>query len=397
MRISTSQIFSQSLRQINSSLSDVNELTIMNTTQKRINSSSDDPAGMGKVMELDSYKSSLTGYIDNCSTANEYLELADSVLQNANENVLIAMVELAEQGATETYTDVQLDAMATEMESYLDSLFNIANTESGTDSIFAGNDTQGEAYTIGLGVTIPDDNLSNASFTSITGEAEDTIWVQFDSSGEIGTDALDYRYSTDGGDTWTSATLAAGDTTLDLDTAQVEMLAGTDVSVTTDSGGTEFMVREAMYYTGSDIAQDVAISESTSVEMNTVGSTIFGGVDSETGQPYEDPNLFETISDCIVYLETGDHEAVADCLEAMRTAKEKLETGAADIGARENLVTYTQSAQETIKSMTTSAISSEEDADAAQLIIELEQANYIYQAVLSTSADVMEISLLNYL
>ncbi len=40
-------------------------------------------------------------------------------------------MELAEQGSTETYTDEQLQMMALEMESYLDSILAISNTPNG--------------------------------------------------------------------------------------------------------------------------------------------------------------------------------------------------------------------------------------------------------------------------
>ncbi|BDQ35505.1 flagellin N-terminal helical domain-containing protein [Pseudodesulfovibrio portus] len=393
MRISTSQIFSQSLNQLNSSLNDVTQLTMMNASQKRINSPSDDPAGMGRVMELSSYESSLSGYLENCATADEYLGLADEVLMQASE-IITAVMELAEQGATETFTETQLEMMALEMEGYLDSLYAIANTDQGTDAIFAGNDIESDAYAVGLGVTLPEGSLSNAGFTSLQGETDTTIRVRFDSDGEIGADAVDYSYSTDNGETWTSATLAAGDTVLDLGTVQADMLAGTDVAASEDDA---FMVRRAMVYTGSDEALSVAVSEGSSVEMNTVGSTIFGGVDAATGQAYEEPNLFETISDCIVYLETGDYDGVAECLENIRTAHEHVETGAANIGAREDKVTYIEQSLSLVKEITTNSISREEDADAAQLIIELEQANYVYEAVLSTSSDIMKMTLLNYI
>lgn len=397
MRISTSQIFSQSLTNMNSSLNDVTELNMMTSSQKKINRPSDDPAGMAKVMELSSYDQSLSGYIDNCGTTNDILNQADQALVIASETI-IAASELAEQGATETYTDEQLQMMALEMEGYLDSLFTIANTESGTDLLFAGDDLGDNAYEMGLGVTLPNSTLSNASFAGFSGDADTSIAVRFDEDGTIGTDELDYSYSTDFGETWTTATLAAGDTTLNVGSAQVDFVSGTPVTAADGNGnGAEFYVRETALYTGSDNAMSVSISENTSVDMTTVGSDVFGGVNPTTNEPYGEPNLFETISDCIVYMEMGNHEGVAACLEDLRDAHETVETGAADLGARENKVTYTQEALSQVKSLTVNSISREEDADAAQLIVELEQANYVYEAVLSSSADVMRMSLLNYI
>ena len=397
MRISTSQIFSQSLRQINASLSDVSELNSMNSTQKRINRPSDDPAGMGRVVELRAYDETLSGYLNNCSVAGEYLSTADQALVQASE-VISAALENAEQGATETYTTDQLRMLADEMSSYLDSLASIANTRMGSDSLFGGNDLESSAYEEGLGVTLTNESLEAADFVSVSGELDSSIYVRFDSAGDIGTDALDYRYSTDGGDTWTSATLAAGDTTLVLDDCEVELVAGTAVTEADDAyGGTEFIVRRAMQYMGSDEAMTVSISEGSAVAMTSVGSDIFGGVDAATGTAYGEPNLLEAIADCVAFLETGNFDGVADCLETIRAGLEDMEAGGANLGARETRISNTEQSLSLVQEMVNSSISGEEDADATQILVELEQANYVYEAVLSSSSDILKMSLLNYI
>ncbi|MGE4191874.1 MAG: flagellar hook-associated protein FlgL [Pseudodesulfovibrio sp.] len=397
MRISTAQIFSMSLNQMNSALNDVTELTIMNASQKRINAPSDDPSGMGRVVELSGYEKSLSGYIDNCSTVLEQLSTADQVLSTASETITAAL-ELAEQASTETYTEEELQMMALEMEGYLDALYAIANTQLGSDSLFAGDDIGDDAYAMGLGVTQTNDSFSSSDFTSLEGEIEDTVAVRFTSDGVIGTDAIGYEYSTDNGETWTTATLAAGDTAFAVGDATVELATGTMITAADDDGnGSQFYLREACVYTGSSRAMSVAVSESTSEDMNTVGSSIFGGVDESTGQPYDSPNLFETLADCIVYMQTGNYDGVAQCLEDLGDCHETVETGAANLGARENKITYTQTSLSLVKELTANSISSEEDADATQLVVELEQANYVYEAVLSTSSSIMSMSLLDYI
>jgi len=397
MRISTAQRFSLSLNQINSSLNDVTRLTIMNSSQKKVNSPSDDPAGMGRIVELSGYQQSLTGYIDNCGVAQDYLTTADQVLSTASETITAAL-ELVEQASTESYSDEEMRMMALEMEGYLDALYAIANTQMGSDSIFAGDDTGNDAYDMGLGATLVNDALNHADFVTMNGETDGTVAVRFTSDGTVGTDTLGYEYSTDGGETWTSASLAVGDTVLDLGGAQVELASGTAVTeADDDGGGSQFYLRQACVYTGSDEAMSVTVSENTSEDMTTVGSNIFGGVARSTGQPFDSPNLFETLSDCVVYMENGDADAVAQCLEDLGDCHETVETGAADVGARQNKITYTQTSLSLVKELAANAASSIEDADAAQLVVELEQANYVYQAVLSTSSSVMSMSLLDYI
>jgi flagellar hook-associated protein 3 FlgL len=369
----------------------------MNSTQKRINSPSDDPSGAANVVVLRAEESCLSGYLDACARAYELLSSADSALQSASE-LIISALETAEQAATETYTDEQLDAMAIEILSNMESLYALANTQLGGTSVFAGNDIDNDAYEITLGMTIADDAFSNADVTAITGEIDDMVWVQFDDGGTIGgTEDLTYRYSTDGGETWTEATLAAGDTVLDLGTCTGEFATGTTVTAADgEAEGAGFVIRETYMYTGSSRNMEVEIAENSSMAVTSVGSEIFGGVD-ENGDPYPDPNLFETLGDLAAYMIMGDSDAVAESLDKLNECHEQLTTANADIGARMTRAAYAESNQTMMLELVTNSISSEEDADATQLLIELNQAEYVYQAVLQSTADIMSMSLLDYI
>jgi flagellar hook-associated protein 3 FlgL len=397
MRVSTSQIFSASLSQISSALIDVTKLNLMTSSQKKINTPSDDPSGIGAVINLRDYSSALGRYTDNCGTASDYLSLADGVLSDASETVT-SILELAEQGSSETYTTAELQMMAEEMEGYLETLLAIANSTMGDDHVFAGNDLDSSAFIMGLGITVTGDTLtSSASFLSVSGSIDSTVMARFTEDGTAGVDELSYQYSLDGGETWTDGVLASGASTLDLGSCQVELTSGIAVNADDDEEeGTVFLVRDAVSYSGSDTAMSVTISNGVSVDMTSVGSDIFGGLDS-TGTAYSGSNLFEAVSACLAYLETGDSEGVASCLDSIRAGQERMLAGAASVGARENKVAGFEDSLSMISEVTTNSISSLEDADATQILIELEQANYVYEAVLSSTSDIMQMSLLDYL
>jgi len=397
MRVSTSQIFSASLSQINSALYDVTRLNLMNSSQKKINTPSDDPAGMASVISLRDYSSSLDRYTDNCTVAGNYLSEADSVLSQISETVT-SILELAEQGSTGTYTSDQLQMMAEEMEGYLETLMSLANSTFGDDYLFGGDELDSSAFSMGLGVSVTGDGLtSSASFLSVSGSIDSAVMVRFTEDGTVGTDALDYEYSLDGGETWTGATLASGTSTLDLGSCQVELAAGIAVNAAgDDEEGTEFLVRDAVYYEGSGKAMSVTISDGVSVDMTSVGSAIFGGLDS-TGTAYSGANLFEAVAKCLACMEVGDADGVAACLDGISAGQERMLAGASSVGAREVKVTSFESSLSVISEVATNSISSLEDADATQILVELEQANYIYEAVLSSASDIMQMSLLDYL
>jgi flagellar hook-associated protein 3 FlgL len=400
MRITTSQIFSQNLKNISSSLCDVTMLNMMTSSQKRINTPSDDPHAAGLVTALRSYDQKLSGYGATCTTATSWLGTADDILVSCDEVVSAAM-ELAEQGATGTYSGAQLADMGLEMRGYLETMLQNANARSGNDHLFSGNKVTTPPYAYELGATLPNTAMTSADFASFSGETDSTISVEFLDAGTVGTDLLSYRYSTDGGTTWSTGTLdgtaTPPETTLDLGSAQVELASGTTVSAADGEDGSQFLVRPTLVYQGGVTAMSVNISQNMEMDITTVGSTAFGGVDAATGTPCDAPNLFETMSDLVAYMETGDQEGVEASLESLRQAQIGLQTASADVGTREIKTEYTKTSLDLMSQRTQTHISNEENASATQLSIELAQAEYVYEAVLKTAETTMGLSLLNYL
>ncbi|MEZ6855042.1 flagellar hook-associated protein FlgL [Halodesulfovibrio aestuarii] len=398
MRIATSQIYTASLKQMNTSLNNVMELQMMTSSQKKLNNPSDDPSGAALSMQLRSYSATLLTYEDNCTLGKSYLATADGALQVCSER-LTSISELAEQAATETYTNVQMEDMAIELRQEMDSLFQMANTKMGEIYLFSGNDIENSAYEKSLGVTIDDSSMTHADVVSVQGSASHTVYIQMTESGTAGgTEDLDYQYSTDGGETWTTGTLLAGDTEIAAGDTSITLATGTAVTAEDGSGeGTNLYIRTAYEYEGSDDELSLAIGEDTTLGVTLAGSSVFGGIDPATGEPYPDPNLFEALGDLVAYMETGNTDGVASCIETVNDAYEHMLQQAASVGARQNTAENTATAIGITRDCSVSQISSIEDADATQLTVEMAQAEYVYEAVLSTTTSVFQLNILSYL
>lgn len=492
MRISTNMIYNNAIRQMNSSLSQLTELNMMSASQKKLNKPSDDPAGMALVLDLRSTLSSISRYQENVDMAQGWLELADSELTQTS-STITSIIEKAEQAATGTITDDQRDIIAEEVRELYEQLISLANTEYAGQSIFAGHKTDGNAYEACLWATSLDDSIDDSAVESVTGDADNSILVEFTTDGTIGgTDDLGYRYSTDGGDTWTEATLTAGERTLDLGGTRLTLADGTTVTAPTgDEDGSRFLVRPSARYLGDDddavtitaygatgvtaVAEgnfsgnvqvridadatlpgaitysysmdggstwtaggtttdgvlelpggnlalsggtltagdsftirpaeadiNVTIGQDQDITVNNIGSDIFGGLTTNavTGLDelaVDSGNLFEVVGNLIGCLETGDLDGVGDALEALETAQERVLSYAGAVGARVNRLDSQEASLEALQASVESHISSVEDADASTLTVELARAEYIYQAVLSSQAQIMNLSLLDYL
>ncbi|WP_415717795.1 flagellin [Maridesulfovibrio sp.] len=398
MRISTSQIYSQTMNSVTKSLNDYMDVNSRVSTQKEINAPSDDPAGMANVVNLRGYDAALEQYYNNAEMSGEYLGSADGLLIKAS-TTMSSVLEQIEQASTGTYTDAQSQSISVEIQGYLDSLLAIANSKMGSDYLFSGEATDTSPYNYIPGVTVTGDSPAKSDFGEISGELDDPVIVQFTSDGTIGTDTVSYTYSLDGGSTWLTGSLTTTDLTLELGDVSVEMNTGTAVTAwdENDDTGSSFVVRSSAVYNGSDAAMSVNISEGTEIDMTTVGSDIFGGVDGGTGTAYSDPNLFESISDAVAYAWIGNEDAVADTLVAVNEAYKEMTNMMADVGAREEKTEFISTSLSYTRERVSDAISNEEDADSAALTIELSKAEYIYQAVLSSTSDVIGMSILDYL
>ena len=253
MRVSQNMIYGHAIRHMNTSLTDLTRLNMMNVTQKRINAPSDDPAGMATVLGLRSSLSGIERYEQNIDAAQGWLGLADSMLTRAS-TTITSILEKAEQAATGTITADQRATIGKEVRELFAQLVSISNSEYAGQSIFAGHKTRGNAYEECLWATSPDGAIDASSIVAVEGSASTSILVEFRQDGEIGgSEDIAYRYSRDGGATWTEAVLAAGGTTLDLSGARLTLAAGTTVSGPDgDASGSRLIVRPQARYLGDD-------------------------------------------------------------------------------------------------------------------------------------------------
>ena len=147
MRISTMQIYNLA----NNSMSDANEA--INKTQeqlstgKKILTAADDPVAAARIQQLNDNLASLEQYNKNITIAENNLALEESTLTNIN-NLLQRVEELAVQaGNTGTLSAAEYSAIASEVDTRLDELFNMVNTQNvNGDYIFSGYKSGSQAF-----------------------------------------------------------------------------------------------------------------------------------------------------------------------------------------------------------------------------------------------------------
>lgn len=214
MRISLRNQYSNFLYNLQNTQSNLMELNMQASSQKRINKPSDDPVGMARVLN---YRTSIAGieqYNSNIDTAKGWLNLADESMIQVS-TLLTNLKGLAEQGATGTMTSSDREATSYEVRQIFSQLVNLANTRYEGKSIFGGQKFEQSAFEEALMVHDQD----GKSLGLATGNASSSIVVQFlgaeGTTETVGVDTISCRYSKDGGATWSNTTVGT-DGVLDM-------------------------------------------------------------------------------------------------------------------------------------------------------------------------------------
>lgn len=157
MRVSSLQIFNIA----NNSFSKVNEAIVKTqeqlSTQQRVIRPSDDPVASTKIIQSTSELKNIEQYQNNITIAKNDLSLEEGVLQTVD-NIIVRIRETAiRAGNTATLSPNEYQALASEVDSRLDELMNILNSQNvngdyifggynGVDEPFSGSATTGFSY-----------------------------------------------------------------------------------------------------------------------------------------------------------------------------------------------------------------------------------------------------------
>ena len=259
IRITQNQMYDTMTSQMQKNLSAYMESNEQGSTQKKINRPSDDPAGTYRVLTTRDDIEATNQYQSNVDTATGWLELTDNVLGTQVSTALTSLKSLAEQAATGTYTAENRQQIAYQARQIFGQMLNLSNTQYEGNSIFAGQRYDRSAFTEGLALTSADTNWDTAIQAgeySIQGASESSMMVQFTSTGTLDGGSQTYRWSEDGGTTWSTGTTSGRTMTLNGVTVTMDndmAVTAADVSLGAgSSNGTLVYIRPTAMYQGDD-------------------------------------------------------------------------------------------------------------------------------------------------
>ena len=148
MTIRTSYI-SENKSNINQLLTSQNKLASIQaqiSSQKKVNTPSDDAVATSKILTINSQLDKIANYKTNISTAQEQVSLMEDSLSEISD-ALSRAYELTVQASNGTYKASNLQAVKSEIDQITESVMNFANTQYNGQYIFSGNNTSTPAYT----------------------------------------------------------------------------------------------------------------------------------------------------------------------------------------------------------------------------------------------------------
>jgi flagellin-like hook-associated protein FlgL len=193
------------------------------STQKKINRPSDDPIGAGSILNYNSTLSAIDQYQTNVTNAQTWLSLTDTNL-SAIKDIISEAQDVATSQSSAVASNETMDASASLVSSLIDSALSSMNAKSGDSYLFGGSKTDVAPFSsvpvgsIGAATAAPVNNFDGTvvSGGTYTGTTNKTYLVKITNADTVASNKTEYKYSTDGGGTWTTGNTVASDGTSTL-------------------------------------------------------------------------------------------------------------------------------------------------------------------------------------
>lgn len=336
MRVGTFWVYDQLASYMDQDASNLSQVQDEISSGKKFTKTSDDVVGAMTAMDYNLELNQDSRYKTGIDNANALLGDAAAPMQSTVD-ALDQAKELALQGASGTTGSEDMAALAQQAYAIRDELLGYANTKtSGGESVFAGFQTQSDAF--------------NSSTYAYQGDAN-IINAQVSNSRKV-------AVNVPGG---TAFSFSMGNST------------------TTESDGTA-----------------VSYSSSTNTDgTTTVTVQLSGGGGSN--ETFSFQNYMQLANELGDALSAGDTRKVEALMTPLDDAYNQAVSVSADIGARQNTLTAQESENESDQTNAQTLLSDTQDTDMADAATKLEEYQTILQAISQSTANMVPQSLFNFL
>jgi flagellar hook-associated protein 3 FlgL len=320
-------------------------------TQKRITKPSDDPLAAARVLASRTEEKSNTQFIKNINNAKSFLEFSDQSLGELSD-ILVRAKELAINQANDASGNLETRLVtSSEVEQIYNQAIQIGNRKLGERYVFGGYKTQNKP---------------------------------FSQQGEYFGDDGDMKIQTHK-DSFVAMNIPGSKVFLGKGLGGDGIARAKEETPTTVQGIKDLQQQEL------EIEQQDKEKNENFVETRAPASR----KDPVTGD--SGINLFSTLKNLEVSMKTNDKEGIQDALDALDQTISQVVLARSEVGSRIMAINNnTESLQKAVVDNKTTA-SQLEDADAFQVISDINKTDSTLRATLETSGKLVEKSLLDFL
>lgn len=396
-RVTNKMQFNAMSYSLSSIQSQYDELMAKLASEKKINRPSDDPLGMGRVLDSRLKLANISQYQDNTTFSTSWVNLTESSLSGVNDAVTEAKT-LAIANATSTASSSNRQNAAANVEQIIEQVRSLANAMSGDRYLFSGSknvqpfsDTSSPAA-----IETPVEASGNAfngqvsAAGTYTGTENKTYVVKIITGGNLGT--AQYVVSDDGGKagTWGAVqtdlsapvNIGNGINVTFVDNGTTQLAAGDIFSIDASAAG---------YYKGNGDNPSVEIGKGLSIDYGVTGQEVFTALGSKS------VDIFQTLDDLKTSLQTGDTAGIQAQIDKLDGALTQVNVARAKCGTVSNSLEINGNNLSQLETGVTELLSSTEDADVAALITEFKMKELALQATYSMAAELGQNSIINFL
>ena len=364
------------------------------STGSRIIRASDDPSAAYRVLGLNSQQRLLENYMDNISEATGVLEISTSIIDDMSSVIDETKVGLT-QIISGTYGEDGRQRLAKQINDALEQMVSLANTQHLGQYIFGGSNTSSAPYAV---------QRTNGEITSVTYQGssqqrdiEVAPGVQSNAY-HVGEDIFcsDNRSTPEFlGNTGTAA--GSGTSSVKSDVWLTVTYDGSDYNLSIDDGVTVIDVGDVS--DPSNVAVTNSAGQVLYVDATNISST---GVDMvRVPGTYDVFNTLISVRDLLENERGLSDTQLAQCRKMLSDSLDEVRSLLTEkvipIGYKIGFIDDLKNSLENIKFDTEDEATTLQEADIAQIAIDLSRREVLYQMSLSVAGKLMSLSLLDYI
>ncbi len=433
MRISSTQMVSNYLKQLNNSYNNQTKLMEQSDGSK-LHRPSDDSVGYSKYLRYQISDNENSQYQSNVKTAISWMENSDSAMINMKD-ILTTINGKAQAAANETNTTSDLQSIAKEVYAELQELVSLGNTQVGDRYLFAGQSDTTEPFTLST-------TKVQRGETYTLSEKQSGFFSDADTSGSLtqllkldGSDGSSYYLNTTNGNVYTEdfvktgyadkisagqTTVADGDKVGNITFGSVSTYFENTGKINSTGEGTRFSInvdgtdvdltfatveQQIVSYEGdfkyiSMVKQNGSV-DPTADTVNATGKDLFGTDifdDANSGNTASGSAAMNNLLAMYEKLNTGDNHWMGEQGVTIASQAHSIVINAeTKMAARQNVYSEVSSMLTTQSETITSDINDVSGTDIAELAVKLMEAQTIYNLSLSVGGRILPSSLADYL